>query len=155
MARRQRLAKFGIACEIGIAQGHQTHRRPGGGKVERTDVQVRDLFRRKQRETAAPGDYTLAVNVDGPIDAAPAALYQTVKIGPVGSRTPVNIPITATGVGNARLVASLAGPANVAIDQSFNLGVLPANPLVTRRVVQNIAPNGGGLKVNQFTMIVT
>jgi uncharacterized protein YfaS (alpha-2-macroglobulin family) len=97
---------------------------------------------------AAPGDYTLAVNVDGPIGAAPAALYQTVKIGPVGSRTPVNIPITATGVGTARLVASLAGPGNVAIDQGFSLGILPANPPVTRRVVQNIAPNGGGITVN-------
>ncbi|CAM5769072.1 alpha-2-macroglobulin [Labrys miyagiensis] len=97
---------------------------------------------------ATPGDYTLAVNVDGPIGAAPAALYQTVKIGPVGSRTPVNIPITATGVGTARLVATLAGPGNVAIDQSFTLGVLPANPPVTRRVVQNIAPNGGGITVN-------
>ncbi|WP_413993081.1 MG2 domain-containing protein [Labrys okinawensis] len=97
---------------------------------------------------AAPGDYTLAVNVDGPIGAAPAALYQTVKIGPVGSRTPVNIPITATGVGTARLVASLAGPGNVAIDQSFTLGVLPANPPVTRRVVQNVAANGGAITVN-------
>ena len=92
---------------------------------------------------AAPGDYTLAVNVDGPINAAPAALYQTVRIGPVGSRTPVNIPISATGVGTAHLVASLAGPGNVAIDQSYTLGVLPANPPVTRRVVQTIQPNGG------------
>ncbi|MDQ0394167.1 alpha-2-macroglobulin family protein [Labrys monachus] len=97
---------------------------------------------------AAPGDYTLAVNVDGPIDAAPSALYQTVKIGPVGSRTPVNIPITANGVGTARLVASLAGPGDVAIDQSFVLGVEPANPAVTRRTVQTIAPNGGGITLS-------
>src|SRR6185503_4102993 len=52
---------------------------------------------------SAPGDYTLAVTVDGPITVDAALLQQTVKIGAVGSRTPVNIPITASGIGTARL----------------------------------------------------
>ncbi|MDZ5448005.1 alpha-2-macroglobulin [Labrys sp. ZIDIC5] len=97
---------------------------------------------------AAPGDYTLAVTMEGPIGAQPSALYQTVKIGAAGSRTPVNIPITANGIGTGKLVATLAGPGNVAIDQSFTLGVLPANPPVTRRTIQTIAANGGGITVN-------
>ena len=97
---------------------------------------------------AAPGDYTLAVTFDGPITAAPSALYQSVKIGPVGSRTPVNIPITATGIGTAHLVATLAGPGNVSVDQSFTLGVLPANAPVTRRTINEIAANGGAITVS-------
>lgn len=92
---------------------------------------------------AAPGDYALAVTVDGPIGTDPATLNQTVKIGAVGSRIPVNIPITATGIGTARLTAVLTGPGDVQIDQSFTLGVEPANPPVTHRMVHTLEPNGG------------
>lgn len=92
---------------------------------------------------ATPGDYTLAVTVDGPITADAALLQQTVKIGAVGSRTPVNIPITASGIGTARLSALLVGPGDVQIDQDFTLAVEPANPPVTRRMVHTIEPNGG------------
>ncbi|HTN98259.1 MAG TPA: alpha-2-macroglobulin, partial [Nordella sp.] len=92
---------------------------------------------------AAPGDYALAVTVDGPIGTDPATLSQSVKIGAVGSRIPVNIPITATGIGTARLTAVLTGPGNVQIDQSFTLSVEPANPPVTRRMVHTLEPNGG------------
>jgi hypothetical protein len=34
----QRLAEPGIACEVGMPQRHQTHRRPGGREVERADI---------------------------------------------------------------------------------------------------------------------
>ena len=43
--------------------------------------------------------------------------------------------ITATGVGVAHLIATLGGPGGVSIDQSYDLGVSPANPPVTRRTV--------------------
>jgi uncharacterized protein YfaS (alpha-2-macroglobulin family) len=92
---------------------------------------------------AVPGDYSLAVTVDGPITADPALLHQTVSIGAVGSRTPVNIPITASGIGTVRLTALLVGPGDVQIDQSFTLGVVPSNPPVTRRMVHMLEPNGG------------
>ncbi|TMJ36350.1 MAG: alpha-2-macroglobulin family protein [Alphaproteobacteria bacterium] len=92
---------------------------------------------------AIPGDYALAITADGPISIDPAILNQTVKIGAVGSRTPVDIPITASGIGTVRLAATLAGPGNVQIDQSFTLSVEPANPPVTRRMVHTIEPNGG------------
>ena len=61
MRSRQSVAKPGIAREIGIAQRHQAHRRPGGREVERADVQIRDLLRRKQRETAAAGHHAADV----------------------------------------------------------------------------------------------
>jgi hypothetical protein len=92
---------------------------------------------------AAPGDYALAVTVDGPLGTDAATLNQTVKIGAVGSRTPVNIPITATAIGTARVTATLSGPGDVQIDQSFTLGVVPANPPVTRRMVHTLDPKGG------------
>ncbi|MGE4252484.1 MAG: alpha-2-macroglobulin [Parvibaculaceae bacterium] len=92
---------------------------------------------------ATPGDYTLTLTIDGPIGADPALLQQTVKIGAAGSRTPVNVPITASGIGTARLTAMLIGPGDVQIDQTFTLGVAPANPPVTRRMVQTLPPNGG------------
>jgi len=92
---------------------------------------------------AVPGDYALSVDVDGPVGVDPALLRQTVKVGAVGSRTPVNIPITASGIGTVRFTATLSGPGDAAIDQSFTLAVEPANPPVTRRMVHTIEPNGG------------
>jgi uncharacterized protein YfaS (alpha-2-macroglobulin family) len=92
---------------------------------------------------AAPGDYALAVTIDGPITADSTLLNQMVKIGEVGSRTSIDIPITAAGIGTARLVATLAGPGGADIDQSFVLGVEPANPPVTRRMVHTLEPKGG------------
>lgn len=92
---------------------------------------------------AQPGDYALAVTVDGPIGVDSKLLQQTVKIGAAGARTTVNIPMTATGVGTARFVATLTGIGDTPIDQSFILAVEPANPPVTRRLVHTIEPKGG------------
>ncbi|WP_119390428.1 alpha-2-macroglobulin [Taklimakanibacter lacteus] len=92
---------------------------------------------------AVPGDYTLAVTIDGPISSDPALLHQTVKVGAVGARTPVNIPITASGIGTAQVTAMLTGPGDLQVEQGFTLGVVPSNPPVTRRMVHMIEPNGG------------
>ncbi|MGE3873052.1 MAG: MG2 domain-containing protein [Parvibaculaceae bacterium] len=92
---------------------------------------------------AAPGDYALAVTIDGPVNADAALLQQTVKIGEVGSRTPVSIPISASGIGAARFTATLTGPGDARIEQSFALAVEPSNPPVTRRMAHTLEPNGG------------
>jgi uncharacterized protein YfaS (alpha-2-macroglobulin family) len=92
---------------------------------------------------AAPGNYDLAVTIDGPVSADQALLNQKVKIGEVGSRTPVNIPITASGIGAARFTARLNGVSDSTIEQSFVLAVEPSNPPVTRRMVHGLEPNGG------------
>ena len=92
---------------------------------------------------AAPGDYALAVAIDGPISVDQALLHQTVKIGEVGSRTPVNIPITASAIGTVRFTAMLNGVGDTPIEQSFVLNVEPSNPPVTRRMVHRLDPNGG------------
>lgn len=97
---------------------------------------------------AVPGDYTLAVSIDGPLSAEPAALYQTVKIGEVGARVPVNIPIKASGTGIATLVATLAGPGGVSIDQTYVIGVRPPNPPVARRTIRELAAKGGSITLS-------
>ena len=97
---------------------------------------------------APAGDYTLAVTIDGPLSAETSAVYQTVKIGAVGSRVPLNIPIKATGVGIATLTATLAGPGGVSIDQAYRIGVRAPNPTVTRRTVKEIAGAGGAISLS-------
>ena len=98
---------------------------------------------------ATPGDYALSVTVDGPITVDQALLNQTVKIGAVGSRSSVSIPITASGIGTVRLTAALAGVGDAQIDQSFTLAVEPANPPVTRRMLHTVEANGGGITVSK------
>src|SRR5439155_18498477 len=97
---------------------------------------------------APPGDYELAVSIDGPVDSDISSLSRKVPIGAPGTRQPINIPITAKGVGKATLVAQITGPQGIDIDQTYSLDVLPANPMVTRRIVKEIAPNGGAITVS-------
>src|SRR5437762_1748683 len=51
--RLQRLAKSREAPEIRVVQPHQAHRRAGRREVERSDVEIRDLLGREQRESPA------------------------------------------------------------------------------------------------------
>jgi uncharacterized protein YfaS (alpha-2-macroglobulin family) len=97
---------------------------------------------------AAPGDYQLAVMVDGPVSADAASLHRTITIGASGTRVPVNIPITAHAAGKATLMAVITGAGGVDIDQTYALSVLPANPMVTRRITKEIAANGGAITIS-------
>jgi uncharacterized protein YfaS (alpha-2-macroglobulin family) len=97
---------------------------------------------------APPGDYELLVTINGPVEADISSLSRNVTVGAAGTRQPVNIPINAKAVGKATLVAELTGPQGVDVDQTYSLDVLPANPVVTRRIVKEIAPNGGAITVS-------
>src|SRR4029453_9799593 len=66
---------------------------------------------------APPGDYELAVTIDGPVEAAISAISQKVTVGTAGSPQSVNIPISAKTVGKATLVARITGPGGVDVDQ--------------------------------------
>src|SRR6266478_24175 len=57
LSRGERLTKFRVAFEVRFSKRHQAHGRAGRREVERTDVKVRDLVRRKQSESSAPGDH--------------------------------------------------------------------------------------------------
>src|SRR3569833_473010 len=59
--RRQSLVKAWKAREVRLVQGHETHRRAGGSEVQRPDIQIPDLLRRKQGKAPPPPHYTTDV----------------------------------------------------------------------------------------------
>ncbi|MFN4143290.1 alpha-2-macroglobulin family protein [Aestuariivirga sp.] len=95
------------------------------------------------------GEYTLGVSIDGPLAAAPGSLIRTVTIGAAGARTSLTVPVNATGPGTASIIATLKGPGDMLLDQQFALGVMPANPLVTRRITTPLTANGGALTIGK------
>lgn len=94
---------------------------------------------------APAGNYTLGLSIDGPVKMDEASRIQSIVIGSAGNRTTVSIPVTASGPGTASIVATLKGPGDIILDQTYALGVLPANPMVTRRNTLQLAANGGTL----------
>ena len=90
--------------------------------------------------TEAPaGEYTLELSIDGPLRIDDISKIQRVTIGGAGSRASVIIPVTATDMGAARIVARLTGPGDMVIDQTYALAVVPTNPMVTRRTTMELA----------------
>src|SRR5439155_11554283 len=75
-----------------------------------------------------------------------------VTLGPAGSPIPVLVPIKATGIGDASLVAHLVGPNNVVIERAYALHIVPANPLVTRRNTMELAAHGGAITLSTDLM---
>ncbi len=79
------------------------------------------------------GDYTLDLDIHGPLTAEAAALRQTVRLE-AHQRQSASVPITAAGVGTADLDLRLTGSkTNQA--QHFKLGILSGAPDVSRRTV--------------------
>jgi uncharacterized protein YfaS (alpha-2-macroglobulin family) len=101
---------------------------------------------------APAGDYTLGVSIDGPVKADDATRIQKVTISSAGARTTVIVPVTATGPGTASIIATLKGPGDILLDQEFALGVLPSNPMVTRRTTMPLVAKGGALTLTRDLM---
>ena len=95
------------------------------------------------------GDYTLGVSIDGPLAAEASARIQKVTLGAAGARASIIVPVSATGIGTASIVATLKGPGDLLLDQEYALGVTPANPLVTRRTTLPLMANGGALTIGK------
>ena len=95
------------------------------------------------------GDYTLGVSIDGPVTADAPARIQKVTLGAAGARASVIVPIKATGLGTASVIATLKGPGDILLDQDYVLGVTPANPPVTRRTTLPLMANGGALTIGK------
>lgn len=98
---------------------------------------------------APAGDYTLGISIDGPVAATTEARIQKITIGAAGSRTTVFVPVTAQQPGTASIVATLKGPGDLILDQDYVLGVVPSNPIVTRRTTMPLAANGGALTIDR------
>ena len=86
------------------------------------------------------GDYTLDLDIHGPLTADADALRRTVRLD-AHRRLSVAMPITAAGVGTAEFDLRLAGPKTDEI-QHFRLGILSGAPDVYRRMVTPL-PGGG------------
>ncbi len=86
------------------------------------------------------GDYTLDLDIHGPLTADADALRRTVRLD-AHQRLSVAMPITAAGVGSAELDLRLAGPKTDEM-QHFRLGILSGAPDVYRRTVTPL-PGGG------------
>ena len=86
----------------------------------------------------AAGNYTLDLDVHGPVIVAADAMRKTVALQP-GGKTSLVIPVKAGGLGTATLDLRMTG-AGVDLTQSFNLTVLPGTPEVFHRTVRTLDP---------------
>ncbi len=98
---------------------------------------------------APAGDYTLGVSIDGPVLAEQSTRIQKVTIGAAGARTTVIVPVTASAAGTASVIATLKGPGDILLDQQYALGVLPSNPMVTKRTTLPLLAKGGSLTIGK------
>ncbi|HEX8665692.1 MAG TPA: alpha-2-macroglobulin [Beijerinckiaceae bacterium] len=82
-----------------------------------------------------PGaDYTLDVDVHGPVVLPADALRKTIRLD-AGAKSSVTIPVTAAGPGLAVVDVKLTGP-NVEAGQSFRVAVQPGTSSLLRRTVR-------------------
>jgi alpha-2-macroglobulin len=80
------------------------------------------------------GDYTLDLDIHGPLTADAGSLRKTVRLD-ARRRQSVSMPITAAGVGVADLALRLTGP-KTDLTQQFKLGLASGAPDVYRRTVK-------------------
>jgi alpha-2-macroglobulin len=98
------------------------------------------------------GDYTLGVSIAGPVAPEATARIQRFTLGAAGARASLIVPVSATGIGTASIVATLKGPGDLLLDQDYALGVMPPNPPVTRRTTLPLMANGGALTIGKDLM---
>ncbi len=87
----------------------------------------------------AAGDYTVDLDISGPITIPAGALRRTVRMAQGGS-TSFTVPVTGAGTGIASMGLTLSGP-NIKAAQSFPLNVQPGSAELYRRSVRAI-PQG-------------
>ena len=85
----------------------------------------------------APGDYTLAVTAAGPVELDRPA--ETVTLAADG-RDSIELPLSATGVGEAAIVARLTGPDGLEVVRDYTIVSRPAASEVSQRRLVALAP---------------
>jgi len=86
----------------------------------------------------APGDYSVDVDVRGPVTIAADALRHRFQLA-AKQKTAFSIPVRAAGIGTAEIAMTLNGP-NLKAPQRFSLRIAPGTAQLYRRVVRSIAP---------------
>lgn len=99
---------------------------------------VSTLFVQIDNVEGEAGDYTIDVDVTGPVSIPAEAARSVVKLDK-GGRTVFSIPIAAAGPGTAMLDVRLTGPGGVDAVKPIIVGVQPATPAVDRRTVRPLA----------------
>lgn len=92
------------------------------------------------------GDYTVDLDIHGPIVLPADSLRSTIKLAK-GGRGEVTIPVTAAGIGTAVVDVRFSGQ-GLDLTQTLVLKVQPATPAVYRRTVRPIAEKGGSITVS-------
>ncbi|KAB0266010.1 alpha-2-macroglobulin family protein [Microvirga brassicacearum] len=95
----------------------------------------------------AAGEYTLDLNVSGPVIVGADALRSIVKLD-AKAKTQVAIPVTAGGRGRAVVDVTLRGPGLAAISQRFTVAIQPGTGAIARRTIRPLDP-GARLTVSQ------
>ena len=85
------------------------------------------------------GDYTVELDIRGPILVAADALRSTVRLE-AKAKNGITIPVTAAGQGTATIDVTLKGPNVDELMQSFSVAIQPGTGALARRTVQSIAP---------------
>ena len=89
----------------------------------------------------AAGDYSVDLDIHGPIDVAAEALHHQLRLA-AGGHAAVTVPVTAAGIGPARIDLELSGQGVVAA-QSFALAVESGTSDLYRRSVREVPPGTG------------
>jgi uncharacterized protein YfaS (alpha-2-macroglobulin family) len=87
------------------------------------------------------GDYTVDLDIRGPIIVAADALSSTIKLE-AKAKGSLIIPVTAGGQGTAEIDVVLKGPDIQELRQSFAIAIQPGTGALARRTVQTMAPGG-------------
>lgn len=85
------------------------------------------------------GDYTVDLDIRGPILVAADALRSTIRLD-AKAKGGVAIPVTAGGQGTAVIDVILKGPNIEELTQSFTVAIQPGTGALARRTIQPIAP---------------
>ncbi|HEY8567185.1 MAG TPA: alpha-2-macroglobulin [Beijerinckiaceae bacterium] len=92
------------------------------------------------------GDYTVDLDVRGPVLVAADALRRTIRLE-AGSKGQVAIPVTAAGTGAAMIDVKLSGP-GIEATQSFAVRIQPGTSSLVRRIVRPLEA-GASLTVSR------
>jgi uncharacterized protein YfaS (alpha-2-macroglobulin family) len=87
------------------------------------------------------GDYTVDLDIRGPVAATADDLSRTLKLAK-GGRAEVSAALTGTGLGAATVDLRLTGPGGIDARQAMILPVQPATAPEHRRSTQQLAENG-------------
>ena len=85
------------------------------------------------------GDYTVDLDIRGPILVAVDALRSTIRLG-AKAKNGIAIPVTAAGQGTAMIDVTLKGPSGEELTQSFSVAIQPGTGVLARRTVRSVAP---------------